>query len=92
MLMPNHPNPFNSSTLISFRVPESLHPVLVSLRIYNALGQEVRELVEEVSPPGMHEVVWDARDDHAREVPSGVYFIKLHGGGASQVRRMLLVR
>ena len=39
MLMPNHPNPFNSSTLLSFRVPENLHPVLMSLGIYNALAR-----------------------------------------------------
>jgi flagellar hook assembly protein FlgD len=66
--------------------------VLVSLRIYNALGQEVRELLQESLPPGLHEVVWDARDGHGREISSGVYFSRLHGGGASQVRRMLLVR
>ena len=58
-LSPNFPNPFNSSTQIAYRLAA---PGPVRLEIYNALGQAVRTLVDEVQAVGFYQVGWDARD------------------------------
>ncbi|RKY91388.1 hypothetical protein DRQ15_05105 [candidate division KSB1 bacterium] len=50
---------------------------MVSLKVYNLLGQQVRTLVDEVEKPGYYTVHWDGRDDQGLELPSGVYFYRL---------------
>ena len=88
-LEPNAPNPFNSSTLIPYRLQS---PGPVRLVIYNALGQPVRTLVEESQPAGAHLVHWDARDRQGSAVAAGVYFARLHYPGGVQTRRMLYLK
>ena len=85
-LAPNAPNPFNPSTVISYRLDVE-GPV--RLEIYNLLGQRIRALVDEVQAAGAYQVQWDARDAAARRVSSGVYFIRLRYPGGVQTRRML---
>ncbi len=51
---------------------------LVSLRVYDLLGREVRVLVNERQPAAYHSVVWDGRDRSGRPLPSGVYITRLH--------------
>ncbi|MFQ6094435.1 MAG: cohesin domain-containing protein, partial [bacterium] len=85
-LAQNYPNPFNPSTTIRYQIPirgrgtkdegrpSAFDPrpsTLVSLRIYNILGQEVRTLVDEPKEPGYYSVVWDGRDERGDEVASG---------------------
>ena len=88
-LEPNHPNPFNSSTVIpySLAVPGS-----VRLVIYNTLGQPVRTLVNEFQTAGFYQVFWDARDERGVEVASGVYLTRLSYPGGVQTQRLLLLR
>jgi len=64
-----YPNPFNSTTTISFILP-TLSPVSVS--VYNTRGQLVDVLLDGVMPVGSHKVVWDGHN-----VGAGVYFLKL---------------
>ncbi len=79
-----YPNPFNPSTLISFILPERSHIVL---RVYNALGQEVKTLVDENRDAGVHQSIF-----HADGLASGVYFYRLETQGFTQVKKMMLVR
>ncbi len=88
-LAQNFPNPFNPSTTITYRIPEA---ALVTLTVYNALGQVVRTLVNAVQLAGRHQVVWDGRDERGREVAAGVYLYRLQAGSFQQTRKMLLVR
>lgn len=90
-LFQNHPNPFNSGTVIGFQLPTSGE---VSLRVYNILGQEIRTLVTGVLKPGTHRVAWDGRDDNGVAVGSGVYLYRLavDGGRWEETRRMMLLR
>jgi hypothetical protein len=79
-----YPNPFNSSTVISYEVPTTS---LVNISIYNILGQSVATLVNKSVNPGSYSVVWNAED-----IPSGVYFCKMEGNGFERVRKIVLLK
>ncbi len=66
----NHPNPFNSETVIRFALPEAS---LVELAVYNLTGQKVATLVRGERPAGMFAVRWDGRDEAGGELASGIY-------------------
>ena len=80
----NFPNPFNPGTTISFEVP---HDAVVTLRVFNMLGQEVLTLIDGMVAAGQHRVHLDARS-----LSSGVYYYRLEGAGYTGVKRMLLLR
>ncbi len=80
----NYPNPFNPTTEITFAVGKTS---LTTVRIYDVLGREVGNLVNEVKAPGTYRVSWDAS-----RLPSGVYTLRLHAGSFSQTRKMILMR
>ena len=83
-LQSNHPNPFNASTRIPYRLAS---PGPVRLVIFNALGQPVRTLVDEFQVAGPYVVPWDGRDDRGRRVANGAYLYRLQAGAQVQVRR-----
>ncbi len=83
-LAQNYPNPFNPTTNFQFSI---VSPQLVSLKIYNVLGQEVATLVNELKQSGVYQVTWDAGG-----LSSGVYYYQLHAGNFTDVKKMLLVR
>ena len=84
----NLPNPFNPTTKIRFGMTSS---GFVSLDVFDALGRRVKRLVAKVLPGGVHEVLWDGRNDRGRRVSAGVYFYRLETGSSSLVRKMVLV-
>lgn len=88
-LAPNAPNPFNSTTRISYRLAR---PGSVRLDIYDMLGQPVRTLVDQVQAPGFYQVPWDARDQHGADVATGVYLTCLHYPGGVQTRQLLYLK
>jgi len=83
-LLTNFPNPFNASTLIRYQLPR---PMPVRLSIYNAQGQFLQTLVDQVQGAGEHQVIWDARG-----MASGAYFSVLSAEGLKQARDLLLLR
>jgi hypothetical protein len=85
----NHPNPFNSSTAISFTLPKSGNTTLV---IYSITGQRVRTLISGNQTAGTLSIVWNGRDDSGRMVSSGVYLSRLQMGDKVAVGRMLLLK
>ncbi len=91
-LFQNHPNPFNPSTTIRYRVGTGSGPQKVRLQIYNLLGQKVRTLVDRLQGPGEYRVQWDGKDDSGRRLASGVYLYRLEAGRFGASRKMLLVR
>ncbi len=88
-LRQNYPNPFNPATRITFSVPA---PGEVLVRIYNALGQHVRTLVERNLPAGNHEVIWDGRDAANRVAPAGIYFCHMQARGFTARHKLVVVR
>jgi hypothetical protein len=85
----NYPNPFNPGTLIQYEIPQA-GPVV--LKVFNAMGQEIRTLVNAVEPAGRHRINWDGRDNHGQEVPAGVYLYRLQAGSFVENRKMTLLR
>ena len=80
----NYPNPFNPSTTISFSIPTE---EFVSLKVFNSLGEEVDELVNETVPAGNYSISFDAS-----QLTSGIYFYKIAAGNFFQTRKMMLVK
>ena len=68
-LSQNYPNPFNPVTIISYEVTNES---IVQLKIYDILGREVAELVNETKLPGTYLVNFDAND-----LSSGVYIYRI---------------
>ena len=83
-LYQNYPNPFNPSTIISFDIPKDGY---VSLKIYNALGQEAAIIADGFMQAGAYQKVFKADN-----LPSGVYFYKLVTDSYSDTRKMTIIK
>lgn len=84
-LYQNYPNPFNLSTTISYEIP---FEGWVNIKIYNILGQEIREILNDYRKPGFYRERFDALN-----LPSGVYFYRLRVGKTfSETRKFLLIK
>jgi len=92
-LLPNYPNPFNATTVIPFHLAR---PGEVRLRIYNVMGQEVRDLdLGEMAAgvyTGASALCWDGRDHRGQEAGSGVYFLRLEARPTVMTQKSLLLR
>jgi hypothetical protein len=88
-LKQNYPNPFNPSTQIDFEVPavKGNDKAKVSLKIYDALGNRVADIVDSSLSPGSYSYTWNAS-----EFPSGVYFYKLESGSTRISKKMILTK
>jgi hypothetical protein len=93
----NYPNPFNPMTKIKFTIPQS--PLLggdgrgglVSLKVYDVLGNEVATLVNQELSPGEYEV--EFRPESSIKHPaSGIYFYTLKAGEFIQTKKMVLIK
>ncbi len=89
-LMPNHPNPFNPSTTISYSVENDGY---VELTVFSARGTKVRTLVSGWQASGEnHAVVWDGRNDQGQVQSSGVYFARLSSQENWRLQKMVLLK
>jgi len=88
-LLVNFPNPFNPETTIRFALANGSS---VEIIIYNVRGQLVRTLVNGYMNSGVHNIVWNGRDDNGNPVGSGVYFYHMRAGDYQSVRRMMLMK
>ena len=86
----NYPNPFNPSTQISFDIPEASE--LVTLSVYNILGQNINKLVSGSMNAGRYTQEWDATDELGSPVASGIYFYELRSSNFVSRKKMLLIR
>lgn len=85
----NHPNPFNPDTNISFSIKDQSN---VTIEVFNIKGEKIRTLIDKELPAGHHSVVWDGRNQHNREVSSGVYFYRMRAGKYASTRKMILMK
>jgi hypothetical protein len=88
-LYQNYPNPFNPSTEIRYQLAFARE---VQLTIYNSLGQQVRQLINEPQSAGEKRIEWNGLDDSGKAVSSGVYLYQLRAGQFSSVKKMVLMR
>jgi hypothetical protein len=85
----NYPNPFNPSTTIKYDLPKSCKVVL---KIYNALGQEVNMLVNEIQAAGFKSVQWDGKNRQGQSLGSGIYIYKIEVQGYTQSRKLMYIK
>jgi hypothetical protein len=83
------PNPFRSSTSISFTLPE---PGRYRLAVYDIEGREVAVLASGVGQAGNQRLRWDGRDGAGDAMPSGLYFLRLEYAGQVESRKLMIVR
>jgi flagellar hook assembly protein FlgD len=88
----NYPNPFNPETVIRYQIPETGSAVLVDLRIYNLLGDEIARLVHASQSAGSYQVLWNGKDRRGRNVAAGTYLYRLTAGHFEETRKMLILR
>ncbi|MHB1686708.1 MAG: T9SS type A sorting domain-containing protein [Ignavibacteriaceae bacterium] len=80
----NYPNPFNPSTIIHYEIPKD---GLVTLKVFDVLGREVKTLVNEFKSQGNYSVSFDAS-----QLASGVYFYQLKSGDFVSIKKMILMK
>ena len=85
----NYPNPFNPTTSIAFQIPARSG---VSIKIYNLLGQEIRDLVQKDLNAGLHRIEWSGLDNEGRVAATGMYLIQMKSGDFVETKRCLLLR
>ncbi len=83
-LYQNYPNPFNPSTMISFNLKENSD---VSIKIFNAIGQQTALLINQYFSAGTHMLNFDANN-----LPAGVYFYQIIAGEFTQTKKMILLK
>ncbi len=83
-LSKNYPNPFNPSTKIDFVIPSKSN---VTIKLFDLLGREIKELVNEVLEKGNHTLNVDMQDS-----PSGIYLLKLAAGEFSKTIKITLIK
>lgn len=87
-LAQNYPNPFNPTTKINFSIPKSGY---VSLKVYDILGNEITDLVNQNLTTGTYSVDFNATSN-GNALSSGVYFYRLRTSDFSEVKKMYLVK
>jgi hypothetical protein len=80
----NYPNPFNPKTNIRFEIKES---GFISLKVFDAIGNEIQTLVNRILPAGSHSLKFDAAG-----LTSGIYIYRLQAGDKIMTKKMILLR
>lgn len=80
----NYPNPFNPKTTIIYSLPVSGH---VSIKVFDVLGREVTELINDHIGAGTHSINFDALN-----FTSGIYFYQLQSGDFIETKRLVLLK
>jgi hypothetical protein len=96
VLIGNRPNPFNPETWIEYGIGRG-ERVKVKVRIYNVLGQLVREMDLGMKEgrwyrARSHAIYWDGRDNQGQIVPGGIYFCQLIAGEKVMMRKMVILK
>lgn len=82
----NFPNPFNSSTVVSFTIQK---PSSVSLKVYDLIGKEISTLIDEKLEAGYYETIFDAE---YYKLASGIYLYRLNVDGVIKIKRFMLLK
>ena len=88
----NYPNPFNPATNIRIEVPLKGKEIRTSLNVYDMMGREVRQIVDDYLSPGIHSFTWNGRNDGGELAASGAYFLEMKNSQFYDVKRMFLLK
>lgn len=85
-LAQNYPNPFSTSTAISYDLNTRAD---VQVTIYDILGREIKRFSMSDQAAGTHGIIWDGTNNYGETVSKGVYFCQLQARGESKIRKMI---
>ncbi len=88
ILSQNSPNPFNSSTTISYGLPLDSY---VSLTIYDLYGREVKTLLDTEESSGFRSIIWNGTNSSGERVPTGIYIVRLQADGLAKSIKVQLL-
>jgi len=88
MGLTSYPNPFSTTTTISYNLSEASKTVL---NIYNIQGQLVKTMVDEYQKCGKHSIIWNGNDKNGKSAANGTYLYKLQTGATSVTKKLLLL-
>jgi hypothetical protein len=83
-LRQNYPNPFNPVTTIRYELPEDTRVTVV---IFDMLGEEIENLIDDVESKGFHETLWQPKNK-----PTGVYYCRIRANNFTDTKKMLYIR
>ncbi|MEN8208292.1 MAG: T9SS type A sorting domain-containing protein, partial [Candidatus Fermentibacteria bacterium] len=89
ILHQSYPNPFYSTTVISFGIESARY---VEVGVYDLRGRLVSNLASQVFDPGNHSLRWNGTNTSGGVVPSGVYFARMQTADGIEEQKMLLIR
>jgi hypothetical protein len=84
-----YPNPFNPKITIKYNLDIEEN---VSIKIYNILGQQVSQLLNQEMLPGYHSIQWNGKNNQGILLGSGIYFIKISTDKQSYVGKVSLIK
>ena len=84
-----YPNPFNKNTSISFNLTKAAS---VKIKVYNAIGQLVKTVIDGVCEAGVSVLHWNGRDNKGKLLPNGIYFYSLETEGYQDTGKMIMLR
>jgi hypothetical protein len=87
-LYPAQPNPFADVTVINYSLSVSS---VVTLKIYDLVGNQVRVLADEYKPAGFYPAFWNATDDAGESLSPGIYFCRLESGNQTLTQKIILL-
>ena len=85
----NYPNPFNPITKLHYSIPEKS---LVSIAIYDILGNQVKTLINQTQDAGYKSVIWDATNDYGKPVSAGIYLYQIQADEYISTKKMVLLK
>lgn len=88
-LSQNYPNPFNPTTIIKYAIPQN---AVVTLSIYNMLGQKIKTLISEQKNAGTYSVQWNGDNEFGQKVSSGAYLYKINAGNFIKTMKLILMK
>jgi hypothetical protein len=88
-LYQNYPNPVTSGTYIEYSLPITTK---VTLKIYDVMGRNIRNLVDRNQNPGSYKIYWDSTNRYGEKVSAGIYFYQMKAGEFSETKKMIIMR
>lgn len=85
----NYPNPFNPVTQIAIHLPQANHVAAV---IYDLNGRLIAELINRDLPAGIHQLVWNGKNQHSLPMASGIYFMRVSTNERIETIKMALIK
>src|SRR5206468_1843645 len=84
-----YPNPFSTSTTISFSLSQQQK---VSIQIFDATGRLAKTLANAEMQSGTHQFTWNARDEKGNHVIAGIYFLRMNAGVHSETKKLVVAK